>query len=329
MVIIHYLIQIINKIIGKEQSPIDLPKQSQSTISPVKPVFEYYEVDVKQVKTTQSGGIKAHENLKIVLEHGALRIKYENFGELVTIDGAIYRAQEINFKTPSEHTINGKQYAMEMQIIHNGQTAGDIAKQAVLCFLFESTPGVYNKLMDDIDFFNLPNPITKEKNLANNIYIPKVFYNSDNEDVTLMKDFSFYTYQGSLTEPPCTERTIMYVAAKPIQLGTVALQLFQEALREPDLMSDKGDLIIATKNPYNGRAVQKRNGRQVYFYPAKEENCVRKPKGPPPVVGHFEKVPINLTQYYKVNGPNPSGMPGALVVSAAEARYGQDIFNLN
>jgi len=290
-------------------------------------MFQYYDVDFQQVKTTTDGAVKIHENIKIKLDTGSLRIKYENLGELVTIDGSVYRAQEIVFRTPAEHTINGKRYDMEMQVIHYGQTSGDIAKQAILCFVFEKKPGVYNKFIDDIDFFNLPNALHPEINLGNNIYIPKIFYNSEVEDAPIMKDFSFYTYQGSLTEPPCTERTIMYVAATPIKLGTTAIQLFQEALRYPDLMSTKGDIIKSTRLPVNNRKTQERNGRQVYFYPAKED-CVSTKKGKPVHIGHYEKIPMHVTKYYFIEGPEPSGMPGAMVVSKHEANYGQDLLNL-
>ena len=49
-------------------------------------------------------------------------------GKIVTLDGAIYVAEEIVFHTPSEHTIQGKRFPLEVQIIHYGQSKGDIAK---------------------------------------------------------------------------------------------------------------------------------------------------------------------------------------------------------
>ncbi len=285
-------------------------------------MFEYYEIEVKQVKSTINGNVKDHSHLKFKYDDTALRINYEDFGELVTLDGSVYKAQEIVFHSPAEHTINGRHFDLEVQIIHYGQTKGDISKQAVLCFLFEKRPGVYNKFLDDVDFFNLPNPIRKEQNLENNLYIPKLFYNSDNKEVAIMKDFSFYTYQGSLTAPPCSENTIMFVAAKPIPLGNTAIQLFQEALRMPDLMDSKGNIKISSIVPNSRRTLQKRNGRQVYFYKAKEE-CHEKVSGQPPKLqGHYEAVPKTINQYLYVSGPVPSGMPGALVVSRNEARHG-------
>jgi len=115
-------------------------------------------------------------------------------GKATTIDGAVYIAEEIVFHTPAEHTINGKVYDMEVQIVHYGVTKGDIAKQLILSFLIEKKAGVYNQFFDDLDVFNLPDSINKKKNLMNNLFIPKLFFRSDKGDMPMMKPFSFYTY---------------------------------------------------------------------------------------------------------------------------------------
>ena len=81
------------------------------------------------------------------------------------MDGGVYYAEEIVFHTPSEHTIKGKKYDMEMQVIHYGQSQGDIAKQIVLSFLFEKTPGRYNQFIEDLNVFDLPNPTSPVRDL--------------------------------------------------------------------------------------------------------------------------------------------------------------------
>jgi len=98
-------------------------------------------------------------------------------------------------------------------------------------------PGIYNKFFEAIDVFNLPDPINKDKPLINNLYIPNILFQSEDTETPIMKPFSFYTYQGSLTSPPCNERTIVYVASRPVQLSTTQIILFQESLRVPDLIS--------------------------------------------------------------------------------------------
>merc|ERR1712032_497093 len=107
--------------------------------------------------------------------------------------------------------------------------------------------------IDDVDFFNLPNPSSTTRNIANNLYLPKVFFSSGDSEPPHMKDFSFYTYQGSMTSPPCTERTIHYVASQPIPLGTTALTLFKEATRIPDMMDSSGNVIVNTNPSGNSK----------------------------------------------------------------------------
>ena len=53
----------------------------------------------------------------------------------------------------------------------------------------------------------------------NDLFIPKLFYSvngKDPDDILVMKSFSFYTYDGSLAMPPCSEDTIHYIVVDPI-----------------------------------------------------------------------------------------------------------------
>ena len=307
---------------GKEQSPIDLPPKELSIHSPIKPLFLYEEVQAKLQITSLDGQLRSQDFIKIKNVENSLRIFHKYFGKIVTLDGAVYHAEEIVFHTPSEHTINGLRYDMEMQVIHYGQTKGDIAKQVVFSFLFEKKPGVYNKFIDDIDFFSLPNPISKEGNLVNNLFIPRIFYSSDDNNIPIMRPFSFYTYQGSIPFPPCTERSIMYVAAKPIPLGSTAIQMFQEALRIPDLQTNTGDIITSNAGTENYRTLQPLNGRIVFYYDHIKycgedlKNTIEPVKS----TGHYEKQKKTVTEYFFVNNENPSDLPGAFLVSEEEAR---------
>merc|ERR1712070_119633 len=115
-------------------------------------------------------------------------------------------------------------------------------------------------------------------------------------------------------------------ASEPIKLGTTALQLFVESLRMPDLMATNGDVIVSNKTPINNRSVQPKNGRRVFWYNAEDDICNTGMEAKAKKEGHYERIDKELTQFYYVNGPKPSGMPGALVVSKAEA-YGNKIQN--
>lgn len=302
---------------GFEQSPIDLPKPELAIDSPVKPMFNFFAVPLINQETTIDQELIKNEELSIKYHKNAIKILHSNMGKAVTIDGAVFFAEEVVFHTPSEHTIDGKRYDMEIQIIFYGQTKGDISKQVMLCFLVEQYPGNLNMFIDDIDIYDLPDNIYREKKLLKDLFIPKLLFDKETIDVYL-KPFSFYTYQGSLTAPPCSERTIVYVVSDPIRISTTALRLFQEALRIPALQSET-EIIVENRIPQSNRSTQNRNERPIFYY-----NHI-KYCGPDPQVekpkpeGHYEKVNRSITHYFYVNGEQPSGLPGSFVVTEKEA----------
>ena len=307
---------------GKEQSPIDLPSSRNALDSPVKPIFMYEEQGPKEKIINETGDEK-EVDLNFRYKENMLQIEsHVAFGKVITLDGRIYKANKIVFHTPSEHTIDGKQYAMEMQIIHNGVTKGDIAKQVIVSVLFKKKAGTYNRFIDSLDFFNLPNYIHTDEQISKTIFIPDVLYNSDSEDISIMKPVSFYTYQGSLSFPPCNERAIVYVLSKPIPLSTTAIQLFIESIRVPDFKDSQGNITVHTEKAENNRKVQPLNGRKVFFYDH-VKYCGADPVKVKPIEkasGHYEKVKSKVTQYLYVNSDTPSSLPHSFVVSEAEAK---------
>ena len=110
----------------------------------------------------------------------------------------------------------------------------------------------------------------------------------------------------------------MYVASKPIPIGSTALQLFQEALRVPDLMDERGNVIVSDWIPKSARKTQPLNGRPVFHFDH-EKFCPPTPKKKPEVSGHYEKIRKSMTNYFYVNGNDPSGLPNSYVVSEDEA----------
>lgn len=311
---------------GKEQSPINLPSKELAIDSPVKPLFQYDKILMHSPVNTIEGYLAKTGAIKLEYADNALRLLYHRMGKVVTLDGAVYYAQEMIFHTPAEHTINGRNFEMELQVIHHGQTKGDIAKQVSLSFLFEKSPGVYNQFIDDIEIFDLPNPTDTKKDLTKEIYLPKIFFQKteENNEAVVWKPFSFYTYQGSLSFPPCTENTIVYVAAKPVKLGSTALTLFKESLRVPDMMNEAtGDVVVSNWLNISSRKIQPTNGRPVYFYDH-IKHCGPEPPAPKVAnVGHYEKVKTVLTKYFYVDQNIPSGVPESFVVTKAEAE-GED-----
>lgn len=252
---------------GASQSPIDLPSKAAAKPTKIKPLFMYENVMHISSQNSVDGLLVENEPVKIYYKNGALRIFHSYLGKVVAADGGVFHGEEIVFHTPSEHTIDGKQFDLEVQIIHYGKSKGDIAKQVVLSFLFYEKPGVFNKFFEKLDYYNLPNEIDDFRDLKEKLFIPEIFYRTDEKDVNYMKDFSFFSYEGSLTFPPCTERTTYFVAAKPLAISSTIVGLFKEALRKPDFISPDGKIVKSNEQPkLNNRRVQPRNGRKVFYY---------------------------------------------------------------
>lgn len=112
-----------------------------------------------------------------------------------------------------------------------------------------------------------------------------------------MRPFTFYTYQGSITNPPCTERIIMYLNADPILLSSTVISLFKEALKKPDMASDNQDFISSGDGDLdNNRELQQLNGRTVYIFDHVKFNCpdFKPAKRLVQPKGHYEKKKLLL-----------------------------------
>lgn len=312
---------------GKEQSPINIPNLNSSDVvrSPVKPVFFYEETSNIINKDSFEGLYVKNDKAKIIYTNGYISIKHPSFGQVVTLDGVVYSAQEIRFHTPSEHTINGKKFDMEIEVIHYGQSQGAINKQLILNLLVEKYPGEYNMFLEDIDAFNLPNPLTPVKEINHDMHINKLFFTTQDKGYLNLKDFDFFTYQGSLSAPPCNENTIHIVVKEPIRIGSTVVTLFKEALKVPDVVDSTGNVVVNSNNISSNRNVQPLNGRRIYFYKGHSEeanqiNTDEEDNDLKSNNGHYEKVPSKHVSYYHVSSDKPSGLPGSFVVSESEAK---------
>ena len=310
---------------GKEQSPIDLDK-SGVIESDIAPLFTFNSLNVED-KLSVTGQILEKKYLQFEYQGNALKIFAKNFAKITTMNGAVFEGQEIAFHTPAEHTINGKKFDMEMEITYFGKSVGDIDKQVVLSFLFKKKPGVFNAFLDDLIEFGLPNSVNTKTVIMKNLYIPKIQYDTEYKGEYVLKPFSFFTYQGSISHPPCTERTIRYVVSDPIPISGITLAQFEEALRIPNMQIEGqegiGGMVINDIDGRieNNRATQPLGERSVFFWDhtkycdSKQEVHVA-----PKQEGHFEKISRKATQYYYVNTPEPTGLPGAFVIDEKEAK---------
>jgi carbonic anhydrase len=139
-----------------------------------------------------------------------------------------YKLLQFHWHTPSEHTLNGKTYPLELHFVHQRVATGDLA---VVGLLFDL--GGHNAWLADF-FDHLPE---EEGHIVN--------LTSVNPYGVLPEDLSYMHYSGSLTTPPCSEGLKWIVLNEVATLSQTQLDQFKAVFE------------------FNSRPMQPLNGRPV------------------------------------------------------------------
>ena len=288
---------------GIKQTPINLPSIQNTLKLGKRPYFEFSNLKQYPAKGNNSFLSNYKNNDNNIQYNNHLEINHENLSKVTTENGVTYTASKLTFHTPSNHMIEGKQFDMEISVIYQNDTNS----QVMLSFLIESFPGVENKFFKNIDFFDLPNEEENRKELISSLNIVDLF-DFEPDSKNNISSFSFYSYEGSIPFPPCSENTIVYVCSDIVKVSPTVIAYFKQSLK-----STKNN-IFHTSN----RAIQNLNKRPIFHYQA----CKKKEHKE----GHFEKITEKANEYIYVNSNKPSGIPGSLLVSKSEA-VGEDKFD--
>ncbi|CAN6818654.1 unnamed protein product [Brassica oleracea] len=203
--------------IGKFQSPIDLTNTRVSIIRD--------EAWRRQYKPAPA----------VIVNRGHdVMVSWKGDAGKITIRRTEYKLVQCHWHSPSEHTVNGTRYDMELHMVHT--SAG--GKTVVIGVLYKlGKPNEFlTRLLDGIKTVG-----KEERDLG--IVDPRTIR---------FQTKKFYRYIGSLTVPPCTEGVIWTVVKR---VNTISMEQIA-ALRS------------AVDDGYetNSRPVQERNGRSVWFY---------------------------------------------------------------
>ncbi|EMS46357.1 hypothetical protein TRIUR3_34073 [Triticum urartu] len=149
----------------------------------------------------------------------------------VTIGGKAFSLKKLRWKTPSEHTINGKRHPVEVQLVHESDAgSGELAIIAIL----------YKVGAPDSFYFQLKRKLAELA--AGRVHLRSLEKRTG----------SYFRYMGSLTAPPCAENVYWNVLGKVRQMTKEQIDLVT------------APLPAAAKQ--NARPVQPLNGRVVTFY---------------------------------------------------------------
>ena len=156
-------------------------------------------------------------------------------GSAIIYNGIRYDLLQFHFHSPSEHTINGQAAPLEIHFVHQDSKSGNLAVVGILLTKGESENDAYAAVFD-----HLPAQVGEPEATGESIALSAL----------LPKTRTFYTYQGSLTTPPCSEIVRWLLLDNPIELSAAQVAAFNaiydgnarpiQELGVRDLLLDKG-----------------------------------------------------------------------------------------
>ena len=177
---------------GKAQSPIDVPSAAAKAEKLPALSFDYRPGPLRIIDNGHSVQVDAEP------------------GSSLTVGGERYDLVQFHFHKPSEEAIDGRHYAMVAHLVHRN-AKGDLAVVAVLL-----KAGADNPLIDQL-WRNLPREKQHEETFHGVLISPAQL---------LPANRAYFTYQGSLTTPPCTEGVRWFVLETPVTIGLKQILTF-------------------------------------------------------------------------------------------------------
>jgi len=196
---------------GKHQSPIDIEKAVTEPLPAIE--FAYQPIPLTVTDTGHS--------FQVNVPAGS--------GGGITVGGEHYDLVQFHFHHPAEEHIHGHGYSMVTHLVHKN-AKGELAVVAVLV-----RQGETNAFLKQV-FDHFPAKGSPEESVAGATLNLAEF---------LPEHHGYYTFDGSLTTPPCSEHVRWFVLKSPVQASAAQVQQF------------------AARYPNDARPVQALNDRTV------------------------------------------------------------------
>jgi carbonic anhydrase len=233
--------------VGEHQSPIDIVSADAVPYALPPIELDFQSLKPEKAEHDDSKGIEIKNtghSIEIPYPPGSY-LRLLEIGRSATQKGRrmdAYNLIQVDFHAPSEHTLNGKHYDLELQFL-NRNTAGELAIVSVLLEKSE-------KSATAIDEIILAAPVESGKQKA----VPESF------DIrgALPKNLSYFTYIGSLTAPPCNEGVRWMVLKQTMFISANSLNRLHKTISTFDGYHGFAD---------NNRPTQPLNDRKVLATP--------------------------------------------------------------
>ncbi|MFS7990251.1 putative carbonic anhydrase [Helianthus anomalus] len=186
---------------GTMQSPIDMSSSRVELVLHPKNLYRNY----KPCNATLLN--RGHD----------IMVKWIGDAGSIIINDTEYALKQAHWHSPSEHTINGKRFGMELHMVH--QSIDN--KTAVIAVLYNiGGPSNFLSLLA----VNLSSMIDEKGIRGRNGII--------NPSEIQISSRLYYRYIGSLTTPPCTEKVVWTISRRIRTVSIRQLKLLREAVKD-------------------------------------------------------------------------------------------------
>uniref|UniRef100_A0A2N9GWM6 Carbonic anhydrase n=1 Tax=Fagus sylvatica TaxID=28930 RepID=A0A2N9GWM6_FAGSY len=206
---------------GTMQSPIDMLNERVEVVSHLGRLKRNYKPSYATLKN------RGHD----------MMMKWEGGAGYIQINDTQYVLQQCHWHSPSEHTINGRRFDLEVHMVHESSD-GKIAVVGIM-YKIGRPDSFLSSMMDHLA------AITDTTEAENEVGVV------DPRDIK-MGSRKYYRYKGSLTVPPCTENVSWTMVGKVRTVTQEQVKLLRVAVHDDS----------AT----NARPLQPINKRSVRLY---------------------------------------------------------------
>ncbi|CAI8616391.1 unnamed protein product [Vicia faba] len=204
---------------GTKQSPIDLLNPTVQIVS---------NLGALQINYKPSNATLKNRGHDIMLE-------LSSNSSYLQINETQYVLKQLHWHSPSEHTIDGQRFDLELHLVH--QTPSE--KIAVIGILYRiGKPDFFLSLLkEDLEAISESNGAEREVGMVD-------------PNLIAVSRGQYYRYIGSLTTPPCSENVTWTIVTEIKCVSTEQIQLLRTAVH------DKSNSNARPLQPVNGRLVQ-------------------------------------------------------------------------